>query len=81
MENNENKKSSEALPDEAMDAVSGGTGEESMEVLPFSCHDCPRRDMNVRDFLDADGCAIKLCPTCAKNRRRKGEMLQSLVSM
>ena len=81
MNDSENKKAPEELPDEALDAVSGGKRDESvMEVLP-SCHDCQRRGVKLSDFLDTDGSDIKLCPICAENRRRRGETLWSVVSM
>ena len=79
MSDNENKKCMEALPDEALDTVTGG-----MDLAAFCgciCADCGLTDMSVHDYYlldDGSRLGIKLCPAHAAQRRQKGQVLQEL---
>ena len=69
MENNENNKNNEALADDALDAVSGGTADSTEQYL--ICVDCLRQDKSVQHCLCGDvNCS--LCPSCMEDRRKKG---------
>ncbi len=69
MNNNEAKKSSEELADEALGAVSGGTDDATEQYL--ICIDCLRQDKSVQHCLCGDvNCS--LCPSCMEDRRKKG---------
>ena len=72
MDGNENNKSMEALPDEALDKVTGGDG---LTYLPFKipCHRCPRCDETVMYYTIKDesgGYGMNLCPDCAAELRK-----------
>ena len=67
MENN--NKSFEALPDEALGAVSGGTDDSTEQYL--ICIDCLRQDKSVQHCL-CDNVNCSLCPNCMEDRRKKG---------
>ncbi len=78
MDENENRKSHEALPDEALDQVSGG-----MDLAAFCgciCADCGLTDMSVHHYYLVEDCrlGIMLCPAHAAQRRQKGQVLLEL---
>ena len=69
MSDNENKMPPEALADEALDAVSGGTDEDAEQYL--ICVDCFLQDKSVQHCL-CDDVNCSLCPSCMEKRRKKG---------
>ena len=71
MENN--NKSFEALADETLDAVSGGTDDAAEEYL--ICIDCLLQDKSVQHCLCGDvNCS--LCPSCMEKRRSAGYIVR-----
>lgn len=73
MENNENKKKSEALTDEALDKVAGGTDDPTEQYL--ICVDCFRQDESVQHCL-CDDVNCSLCPNCMEKRRKEGHTVR-----
>ena len=79
MNDNENNKSMEALPDDALDQVTGGTGDFAALLGGYPCADCPRIDESVhmREVIyDSYSLSINLCPDCVAKRRQRGQVVR-----
>ena len=79
MSDNENKKTPEALADEALDAVAGGSDRFAALLKGGACADCPRIDESVHMYnviFDSYSMSINLCPDCVAKRRQDGQVVQ-----
>ena len=70
MNGDENKKSSEALPDEALENVAGGA-RDKLDFTPlFACRNCHDSKKATRVYLVKNGCVydqVLYCDDCAKD--------------
>ncbi len=79
MSDNENKKTPEALADEALDAVAGGSDRFAALLKGGACADCPRIDESVHMYdviFDGSSMSIYLCPDCVAKRRQGGQVVR-----
>ena len=78
MNKNENNKSMEALADEALEDVAGGSSRFDALLVGGACADCPRIDESVHKYeviFDGYSMSIYLCPTCVARRRQEGQVV------
>ena len=79
MDGNENNKSMEALADEALEDVAGGSSRFDALLVGGACADCPQIDESVRMhevIFDGHSMSIYLCPTCVARRRQDGQVVR-----